>query len=445
MICRCLPLLFAAALAAQAQAQADPVAVTKQIFAQTGITHGICAVPRAGDGRLALALAQQSELLVHASFTDAASLAAMCAAADKAGILGRTLYAEAGRPAALPYADDYVNLLVLLTEADVAQVTTQEILRVLTPQTGVAVMAGTGKVVLTKPAQPGAADWTHRLYDAANNPVSPDTTAWPLMTQWLGMPLLSQQPLVVAAGGRMASVHLLRFGSEAFLVMQDVNNGQVLWRRDLPNSAVATRTSGLVLTPTALYLTEGSDVIVYDPATGAETGRIAAKDLECAGQVDCAHRTHAVCHGRANRNEGSSASDVEILLEEAGEPWPRHRAGAFDLTVRWLWTQKETSPILDEGYVGVRDGRVYFLAHGKHLACVDAATGTPVWTSPKVAEEVARFADGDIRGHIGALLCTGKYLGIIQPGRGCWSYPPPTANGSGRPRRLRWCFGTTCF
>jgi outer membrane protein assembly factor BamB len=97
--------------------------------------------------------------------------------------------------------------------------------------------------------------------------------------------------------------------------------------------------------------------------------------------------------------------------------------GAYDLASgKWLWTQKDPEELMDEGYIGLANGRLYYYVAGKDevgaavgahavMACREAKTGKIVWENPKAAELVAKFPPKpDTRGSIGAILCTDKAI-----------------------------------
>ncbi len=446
-------------------AAADSVQLSNKFLARKDLPRGIWALPQAGDGSLALALAanEETNLLVHCMFEDRAALRKVREQSRKEGILGYRLYAEQGDVARMPFADGCVNVVLItdMTDAALAKTPVMEIVRVLTPQTGVA-LVGLGKggggtltrskletwasssgikgssavkdvrieqndlglfARIRKPPLAGAADWTHRLYDGANHSFSPDTAcAWPVMTQWLGRPLLAQEPLQVAAGGRVTSIYLRGWGNESILVVRDLNNGRVLWNRVLDKTALATRTSAIAMFPSDLYIAEMDKVLILDPATGEQKSAVPCAEL--GEQV----KWFAIADGRLYVMAGDSEPQVMAHqtwkffgLEEA-----KLRAmglgnslGVYDLGKRnWLWRKTFDENTLDEGYLCVKDDSLYLLVHGKHLACFGATDGKERWTNEAVAKAVNAFKWADLRGHIGALMATNKYLGIIQPGRG---------------------------
>ncbi len=108
-----------------------PVERAKALLDASPFARGVACVPDSGDGELALALARQSELLILAMD----EVARLREQAATAGILGCGLYVQQGGIDRIPFADHYVDLLVLdrMTQANLAADEKAEILRVLTP------------------------------------------------------------------------------------------------------------------------------------------------------------------------------------------------------------------------------------------------------------------------------------------------------------------------
>lgn len=474
-----LYLLFITALLfpGTAPANATPADdLAQYLCATSGVSRGICALPRAGDGTLALSLAHAG-LLVHAMDIQPANVAQLRDHAFEAGILGSTLYAEEGSPAAIPFADSYVNLLVVsdATDANLSALPAAEMQRVLIYGIGKAIVGlpvgapgklSTAKltmwskgftgassqiihdthglwVVITRNPQPGAVAWTHRLFSPANNVVSPDTAcAWPLMTQWLGRPYLLPEPLILVANGRMAIVRLTYWGDTAWLEMRDAHNGLLLWRRNQPDASVTTRTSAMALFADTLYLAEGPNVLILDPASGKEIGRVDCHTL--GGQV----KWLAVEDGALYVMGGSAERKVnshQTWVAWGDMPANFGKAGAVGVytlaTKQWAWQQQEPEDSLYDAKVGLYQGRLYYYVVGKHLTCRDGKTGKAIWENPAAVEQINKFKTGEMgvisRGHVGALICTDKYVAILQPYTGTmiasaatgdilWSPPPVT-------------------
>jgi len=188
---------------------ADETAVATHILEMSNRKAGICSMPRIGDGKLAVAIARNSKLIVHALSDDAGQLAAARALADEAGIMGRTLYIEQGVTGKIPLADRYADLVVVVdtADADLAALPAKEIRRICAAYRGVAIIGrakdlGPGLTkakladwakgldvldvkivedemglwaVARMPPLQGGDEWTHFWHDAGNNPVSTDT------------------------------------------------------------------------------------------------------------------------------------------------------------------------------------------------------------------------------------------------------------------------------
>lgn len=426
------------------------------LLARAGMSRGIVSLPRCGDGQLAMALTRNSQMLVHAMDSNTNNVKALATLAGNAGVLGRSIYVGMGSPAAIPFSENYLNLVIVsdATDGNLAALPPAEILRVLVPDTGKAVIGlakgtqgnltraaldtwlkgcagATSTIVddqtglwawLTKGAQPGAVAWTHRLFNPSNNRLTTDTAvAWPLMTSWFGKPYQAQEPIVLVANGRMAIIRLLAWGGTAVLDMHDAHNGVLLWQRALPNAAVATRSSGIVLLPDALYLTEGPAVLIFDPATGQEVDRI---DCAALGQQVkwLAVQTGIVYTMAGAKEPAVSSSQTWKTASQAPPNFGRCGAlGAYRLADKtWRWTQQEPPESIDEGMVGLNDGKLYYYVAGQGLTCRDIATGKVIWQNAKVAERVQQFTiwdglgghPGDTRGHIGAIICSDKVLAI---------------------------------
>ena len=96
-----LPLMLVAA--ASAVAQPEPT---------TSLNGGVACVVPAGDGAKALELAQRVGWIVLALDGDPREVAELKEKAAAAGLLGRSLYVEEGTAENLPFADNYVDLLI---------------------------------------------------------------------------------------------------------------------------------------------------------------------------------------------------------------------------------------------------------------------------------------------------------------------------------------------
>ena len=266
-----LPSLLLSCLLAGCLAAAEGTSTLSQHLVNvSGRKAGICSIPRCGDGKLAVEMAQNSKLLVHAMSEKPAEVSAAWKAADDAGLLNRTVYVEEGGVSKHPLADWCADLLVIsdASDAELDQIAHKEVRRVLSPYRGVAVVgqakalgAGLtrarleawlkgldvpgGKIVeddfglwavVTMPPLAGGDDWTHYAHGPDQNRFSKDDTLkWPYLIQWTAKPYYDGKfDIAVAAGGRLfrANVTLAVDNTRTDgIIARSAYNGNVLWKR----------------------------------------------------------------------------------------------------------------------------------------------------------------------------------------------------------------------
>jgi hypothetical protein len=220
---------------------ADPIRnhpIAPQILADAGFSGGLIVVAGSSDPNLLPALAQASNALVQGLVSDPARLESVRGAIYETGRYGR-VSAMSWRGPYLPYADGMVNLLVLLDEH--ADLTPQEIDRVLAPS-GVVWRMQAGQAALHRKDWPtDVDDWTHSRYDATGNAVSRDERVGPpAYLQWEASPRWNRSvktSALVSTGGRI--FYILDdspFASNTrtwSLIARDAFNGIQLWRHEL--------------------------------------------------------------------------------------------------------------------------------------------------------------------------------------------------------------------
>ena len=436
-----------------------------------GKRRGVCLVPRGGE--MAFAVARASELLVVSQEAHPARVAAARAAADKAGLLGRRVYIAQGSPARCVLADNYANLLVVAdaTDDDLPKLPPKELLRVLTPHGGQVIVglakgtAGTltkarlsewargfgvaeTKVVeddfglwaqVVKPPLAGAAEWTHRFFDSAFNPVSTDTAfTMPSMTQWLGTPYNHGAGAPRIAGGRLLCVMEGAYSARRpevdvnFLVMRDAYNGTVLWKRDMGERYAADYyLSSVVMTAQEVYLVDmpNPTVLVLDPDTGTELRKI---DCSALGkQVKWIALRDGVLFAAAGGTDQAGgpwngvfgAQHVKFIRDKEGAlkasiaVGNNRTIGAFDpKTGNALWAHDEETDCIPEFFLAARNGRVYFMAQEKYARALDTRTGKPLWTSPQAATIYKNSLWTQFAVSSGALEVSDSTLLFARPG-----------------------------
>jgi outer membrane protein assembly factor BamB len=388
----------------------------------TGIAGGVCCFPRAGqaDEKLAAELAKRPTMIVHLLTQDAQAVSRIADAAEADGTLGRSLYVEKGGPAPLPLADRLVDVLVVsdLRDADLTPVLKAELLRVLAPRRGAALVgrakdAGAGltadalkawakdlplaKVIadesglwaLLRTDLPAGSDpWNHRCHGPDNTQVSNDTTLKPpFLTQWWGMPRQEGfwGTTVVAGNGRLFSMRSSRNSNDpVYLTARTLTNGTVLWQRLLrqapptekvPHGGYMPGRSSMVAAGGSLYLVDRDGVLCLDGETGQQRGRIAGPKE--GGQV----KWLAAAGGVLAVLSGESDTMTPIAYQTvAGNPTGRELA-VYDIeSSRVLWKDALGGDV-DERLIVVRDDRIYALVQGVGMVCRELRTGKGVWTN----------------------------------------------------------------
>ncbi len=275
---------------------ADQGSVSR-LLVQTGVSRGICSFPACGDASLALEVVRETEFLVHAFDGDPQSVAVAIERCREAGLLTNRIVVERLAQDPLPYADNFVDLLVVSDAG--AGVKALEVSRTVRPRGWAMIRDATELAValerlgfesvaadddwklVRKPALSTADDWSHWYHDPDNNPVSTDATIQaPYLTQWLGAPYYHAMPVVsTVSAGRVfvASGHIAHHDREIptlnTLVARNGYNGRVLWQRKLPAGYLVHR-SAFIATPEVFFLIEGPTVTCLDPETGRQLERL---------------------------------------------------------------------------------------------------------------------------------------------------------------------------
>jgi len=442
-------LMFAwAVLVVGASAEQDETGLARHLLSGAGIRRGICSIPRCGNGELAISVAESSGFLVHAQDHRPSCVAAAREAANRKGLLGHRVIVEKGTLLRLPYADNTVDLILIVDLADGAlgEVSVSEMLRVLRPL-GKAIVGRSAEQTdnlaperleqwlsgegvqepsvwqdpygvwaeVVKPEPVGVDDWRHWAHEPDNNPYSNDTAITaPYMTQWLGKPYYVAMPCVTtAAGGRLfvATGHIAHHDREvptlSLLCARNGYNGMVLWQRKLPDGYLVHR-SAFIATDETFYLMDGNGCLLLDPETGKERGRV------CIPGVEGEWKWMALKDGVLFVLAGKEGPPAEATLVKSGSDhwsWGRLSPGyyakprvpwgfgttiaAYDLDgQRALWKHDEPAPV-DSRAVGISNGRVFFYAPESRIGCLDARSGELLWDNTdgevlKLIEEPGR-------------------------------------------------------
>jgi len=420
-----LPFLVLVSLWCGERSTAAPVTgPTGRLLELAGIDRGLCAVIGCEDPALPMALARETQFLVHVQSSNAALVERLRARLGTEGLYGKRITAEVGSPDRLPYADGVVDL-VLCPALDGGSL--GEIARVLRPGGGAILGAreglsptevrrGTGpdevswEVVeegsgvwakLVKHPSPLSDEWTHWQHAPDNNPVSTDAVIKaPYMTQFLSLPYYSPMPAISVicsgiqfrAAGHMA-IHEREERFVNTLFASSAHNGLVLWTRPLPEGYLVHR-SLFVAQPDVLYLIEPQRCLLLDPRTGAEKDAI---PLPAGVEEGAQWQWIALEDGVLYALIGKDAMPAEVIERKRPSGawgWNELSQGYYATEYPWgygktlvaldpqtkreLWRHAETVPI-DSRALCLKDGRIFIHGEGAYVAALNAKTGDILW------------------------------------------------------------------
>ncbi|MFC1734547.1 PQQ-binding-like beta-propeller repeat protein [Candidatus Hydrogenedentota bacterium] len=159
-----------------------------EIIEKTGVTKGYCLDLGCGDGALAYALAQRTNLHIIAIDSDKAMVDQARKKLDSSGLYGVRVTVYHGDPTQTSYPDYFANLIVSgrsVTEG-VDMSIKDEVLRIMRPCGGAACAGNPGSMKMaTRGPLEGAGEWTHQYADAAGTMCSTDRIVrGPLEVLW---------------------------------------------------------------------------------------------------------------------------------------------------------------------------------------------------------------------------------------------------------------------
>ena len=401
LIALVLSVVCGSALAAEAPAEGSPAA-------KIGVGRGLVVVLGVPGNDLKQLVGMAGEgLMLYVQCPDAKAVATVRRAAERAGVLGKRIYAEQGPLSRIHMASDLADAVIV---ADgVKGVDLDEVMRVLRPG-GKAVA---GEKVTVKPAPAGTDDWSHPYHGPDNNPQSVDKLAKaPYLTHFLAKPMFSSQPEVtVTAGGRLFKA----FGHMAFreyqnkmintLMAMSAYNGTILWRRKLTPGYMIHRNC-MIATDDTLYMSDAVSCKLIDAATGKVTGEIAPP-------IDVAGGTVWKWMALGKMGEGDKARTVLYALiggSERNAPvargknkgvggwpwgmWPgydyKDDTGGWGFGKTFLAMDAGTGEVIwhrtldddaDSRAVCMNGDRIFYYIRGKLMGCLSTADGKDIWTS----------------------------------------------------------------
>ncbi|MBL8826988.1 MAG: PQQ-binding-like beta-propeller repeat protein [Planctomycetaceae bacterium] len=268
------------------------VEAAKEIVRKSGVTAGFCVDLDCGNGDLALALAQQTELQIYALSPTVESVTAVRQRIAAAGLYGTRVTVHQGTSKQIPYGKYFADLVVSSQSLTAGPLTIDKDSppRVLRPFGGVVCSGRPGEMQLyRRDALAKSGSWTHQYSDPGNSCFSGDELVrGELHALWyrdvdLEMPQRhGRGPAPVYHRGRMFVE-----GLDALRAV-DAYNGRNLWEFALPGvlkaysadhlSGTAITGSNLCLGGDAVYIHDKQRCYRLDQASGRKLSEFATPD-----------------------------------------------------------------------------------------------------------------------------------------------------------------------
>ncbi len=373
-----------------------------EIYQATGVRGGVVVHLSNGKVEHTAALRENDRFQVQGLYPQAKQVSESRKFLRERNAYGSTAV-EQLHDAALPYIDNFVNLIVAEDSQGVSE---QEILRALVPDGMAYIRDGDTWRKVRKPRPAAMDEWTHFLHSASGNAVAHDDLVGPPDgLQWVGSPRWSRHhdrmasmSAMVSANGRI--FYIMDEGSRVSillpskwqLVARDAFNGAVLWRREIPtwNSQLWPLKTGptqlarrLVAIEDRVYVTLGIDapVMALDAATGEQVHEYA----ETAGTEEILHDSDSLLM-LVNRGEMEmrkftpQSTGVETKRVETDLPWneqPRELRSVDAATGKLQWTMNTKVAPLSV----TADPQHVIFHDGDRLVCLDRKLGSVLWVS----------------------------------------------------------------
>ena len=250
--------------------------LARQALASTKATKGYCLVIGTRESALASSIARLSDLKVVVSASKNEGVAKLRRDLANAGLYGNEIVVhERDTPRSLPYADHLFNLIVT-TDPGIPE---EELLRLLQPRDGVALLGQKLEKRLSKPPIEGGGEWTHLYAGPGNTACSKDqSVAADLSIQWFGRPgperLLDRHHRSVSPLWKNG--YLFIPGNERVFGV-DAYNGTVLWETEVPESrriAIMRDCGSMSVDDDFMYVASGAECLALDVLTGKVVRRL---------------------------------------------------------------------------------------------------------------------------------------------------------------------------
>ena len=343
-------------------------------------------------------MAQSSEFTVYFQSADPVDVETVRKSAEEAGFLGRRVFAEFGTLDSVHLTHNLADA-VFVDGAFAAQVSNEEILRVMRPQAKALV----GDRQLIKPIPEGFDDWSHPYHGPDNNPQSNDQfVRGEFETQFIADPKFSPMPeQTVVAGGRIfkAMGHIAHKSNQNAMLntMLCINayNGTVLWQRPLSEGFMLHRNT-MIAADDALYMGDHEACKVIDARTGEIRRSITIPPEITDGPV---WKWMAMKGDVLYALVGNPEMKVETIRSDRPGlghwPWGMWQGHDYkDLRTAFgygrtlvavnrqsgkvLWHYRDEE-FLDARALCMKNDRIFCYCPEKFLACLDATNGKLLW------------------------------------------------------------------
>ncbi len=382
----------------------------------TGLKNGIVAVWQDDQAAIARQVTAAGEWLVHCRVSDD-SLMKVRAALVAKGLLNRRIYVDPAEAARLPFPDEFVDILLVdAQQAKLDGVLVSEVLRVLAPWRGQALVFGASQAALQKwlseakvpekgvrtikgmpvaclrqaPLK-NADDWTHRMHGPDNNPMSHDTAFHgPYAMQWTERPMLAQgfQATTLVSTGRLFSLGSDDvFFNRKHIRCRSMAGGRILWEREPPKYSNFNLPTA-VATPECLWLFDGPDIIALDAETGEERKRFKVPNAGTDGLwlvlQDSVLYAGWGTHPGKRKEIGKRGFDYFLHAKTLAA------LDSKNGSVRW---KIATNGDIDPRSLCLSDGVIVAYNYGKELRGYSAQDGKILWTQSdrKTIEGLSTF------------------------------------------------------
>lgn len=394
------------------------VETAERILERAGIKRGYCLVLGSGEGRLAYELAKRPDLRIVGIESDPAKVARSRLALEAAGLYGRVVIHQHESSGTLPYTDYLFNLVVCdsLASGDAFAGSRDEVLRVLRPYGGVAILGPHDDQVHRRGPLENDGEWTHMYADAANTACSSDRrVAGNMKLQWFGPPgprqMIDRHHRTVAPlckNGR-----LFVPGNDRVIAV-DAYNGTILWNVSFPTSrrvGVFRDCSYMVAADDSLYVAAGQDCYDVDAATGEISRTLAVPAAKDGEKREWGYLASAggLLFGSSVKQGGSRRGHSRQQIEEGTYYDSRpmicsDMLFAFDrATGKQNWGYHPPSGTIVNSSIAVGDGFVFFvestneetlkapngrstlselLGRGSNVIALNMQDGSTAWSKP---------------------------------------------------------------